>query len=115
MAHHDEVYTHRFQAGRRTYFIDVKQSPSGDRYLKMTERKKEDGRVFKYSVYVYEEDMNKFFHALEGAKEHFDLDLARPVEEENPYEAPQQESLPGEDLGLPCIDESDLPRNDDES
>ena len=82
MAHHEEVYTARFQAGRRTYFVDVKQTPSGDRYLKVTEKKKEDGRIDRFSVFIYEEDMAKFLHALEGAKDHFDLASARPVEPE---------------------------------
>jgi len=37
----EEVYSKSVKAGRRTYFFDVKESNSGDRYITITESRKE--------------------------------------------------------------------------
>lgn len=77
MAYHEEIETRRFQAGRRTYFVDVKETPGGERYLKITEKRKEDGDVSRFSVFVYEEDMPRFLEAVNDLAGHFDADRAR--------------------------------------
>ncbi len=87
--HHNEVHTEKFFAGRRTYYVDVKKTSTGDRYLKITEKRKEEGRVNRFSVFVYEEDMSKFLSALDGCKEHFDLtkSFVRNEEQNNEEES----------------------------
>lgn len=88
MVHHDEIHTERFQAGRRTYFLDVKVTGGGERYLKVTEKRKEDGKVTRFSVFVYEEDMPRFLDAVEAISDHFDLERGRgahPPEEDDAY------------------------------
>ena len=85
MAHHREIHTTRFQAGRRTYFLDVKVTPTGERYLKITEKRKEDGATTRFSVFVYEEDMPRFLAAVEDAKPHFDLERGRGMHADDTY------------------------------
>ena len=36
---HNEVHTEKFFAGRRTYYVDVKKTSTGDKYLKITEKR----------------------------------------------------------------------------
>lgn len=85
--HHNEVHTEKFFAGRRTYYVDVKKTSTGDKYLKITEKRKEEGRVDRFSVFIYEEDMSKFFNALDGCKDHFDLSKSFVPESQDDGEA----------------------------
>lgn len=68
----DEVYTQRVPAGRRTYYLDVKPTRSGDDfYITITERKRlRDGGQEKYKVFLYKEDFGKFVRALHDVMDH---------------------------------------------
>ena len=58
----DEVFSRRVRAGKRTYFIDVRATRSGeDYYLTITESKRlsETDRE-KYKIFLYKEDFEKF-------------------------------------------------------
>lgn len=70
----DEIYAKVIRAGRRTYFIDVKETKAGDYYLTITESKKftnEDGSFHfrKHKIYLYKEDFSEFQQALLDASE----------------------------------------------
>ena len=57
------------QAGKRTYFFDVKSTRSGDHYLTITESKKkfdQDGNFHfeKHKIFLYKEDFDKFKDGL---------------------------------------------------
>lgn len=61
----DSLYSKRVKAGRRVYFIDVKQNKKGDLYLAISEKRKEkDGSVKRTRVIVFEEDILKFEDAF---------------------------------------------------
>ncbi len=61
----DSLYSKRVKAGRRVYFIDVKQNKKGDLYLAISEKRKEkDGSVRRTRVIVFEEDILKFEDAF---------------------------------------------------
>jgi len=54
-----------FRAGKRTYFLDVKLSAQGAKYLRITESKKEgDGNFLKNNILIYEEDIPAFATAM---------------------------------------------------
>ena len=60
------------KAGRRTYFIDVKQSKTGSKYVKITESKRiGDGEFERHDVIIYEEDIDKIVVALDKVIHHF--------------------------------------------
>ncbi|MFY9419108.1 MAG: DUF3276 family protein [Bacteroidales bacterium] len=71
----EEVYSKSVKAGRRTYFFDVKESNSGDRYITITESRKEldeSTGQFGYKktkIFLYKEDMDKFARGLRYAIE----------------------------------------------
>ncbi|MEO0138666.1 MAG: DUF3276 family protein [candidate division WOR-3 bacterium] len=61
----DSLYSKRVKAGRRVYFIDVKQNKKGNLYLAISEKRKEkDGSIKRTRVIVFEEDILKFEDAF---------------------------------------------------
>jgi hypothetical protein len=65
----DEVFSRRVRAGKRTYFIDVRSTRSGeDFYLTITESKRSgDSEREKFKIFLYKEDFEKFRDALNEA------------------------------------------------
>jgi hypothetical protein len=66
----DEVFSTSVKAGKRTYFFDVRQMLSGDKYMTITESKRKfndgDGSFTyeKHKIFLYQEDHEKFVKAL---------------------------------------------------
>lgn len=81
-----EVYTRRVYAGKRTYFLDVKPTRSGDDFfVTITERKRlDDGGQEKYRIFLYKEDFGDFVRALHDVIHHI-----------------REKRLPGYDFDLP--------------
>jgi hypothetical protein len=65
-----EIYSKAIKAGKRTYFLDVKEMRSGDKYLIITESKRkaldENGRFIyeKHKIFLFKEDFEKFTRGL---------------------------------------------------
>lgn len=60
-----ELFSRQIPAGRRTYFIDLKESSAGKRYLKITESKHIDGDKFeRHQIMLPQEHADAFFEAL---------------------------------------------------
>lgn len=55
-----EIYSARVDTGRRTYFFDIKQSESGERYLLITESHLDDGNFRRHRVLIDEQDLPDF-------------------------------------------------------
>ena len=69
----DIIYSESVKAGKRIYYLDVKLSRNGDRYVSITESKKivEDESIDnprftfeKHKIFLYREDFEKFAAAL---------------------------------------------------
>lgn len=62
----EEILSRNIKAGKRTYFFDVKQTRNEDKYLVITESKKNfndnDGSFSyeKHKIFLYKEDYEKF-------------------------------------------------------
>ncbi|TAF67795.1 MAG: DUF3276 family protein [Cytophagales bacterium] len=54
------IYSEKISAGRRTYFLDVKETTDGSKYLKITETKHNKGERERNIVLVFEEDIYNF-------------------------------------------------------
>jgi hypothetical protein len=69
----DSVFSRTIKAGKRTYFIDVKQTKKNDFYLTITERKKKFNKdtgkfeIDKHRIFLYQEDFDKFIDGLNDA------------------------------------------------
>ncbi|MBD5397293.1 PUR family DNA/RNA-binding protein [bacterium] len=90
----EEVYSKAVKAGKRTYFMDVKETKSGERYLTITESKRlfdENLNKFvydKHKIFLYKEDFDNFVEGLQTVI-HFIQTGEVPVED----------TLSGESLG----------------
>ena len=62
------LFTEKVPAGKRTYFLDVKEDHRGSKILKITESRKNDGEFIRHSVMIFQEDFEKIFEAFEKAK-----------------------------------------------
>lgn len=84
----DEVFSKAVKAGKRTYFFDVKETKSGDKYLTITESKRkfsnEDGSFTyeKHKIFLYKEDHEKFVKALQGVISFIETGVEPIFEEE---------------------------------
>lgn len=71
----DEVFSLAVRAGKRTYFFDVKETRTEEKYLTITESKRrfsnEQGKFFyeKHKIFLYKEDFKKFVDGLTGVVE----------------------------------------------
>lgn len=63
-----DIFTEKVAAGKRTYFIDLKEKQNGDRVLKITESGKNEGEFIRSTVMIFQEDFEKFFTALDRVK-----------------------------------------------
>ena len=70
--HRDEIYSRRVPAGKRTYYLDVKTTRSGeDFFVTITESKRvSENRHEKHKVFLYKEDFGKFITALHDVVKH---------------------------------------------
>jgi len=67
-----EIESIKVAAGRRMYFIDVKEAKDGSRLLKLTEGKKlEDGSFDRHRLLIYQEDIHNVFEAIKSVMHHF--------------------------------------------
>lgn len=94
------LFSKTVKAGKRIYYIDVKQDRKGELYLSLTESKrlKEQGDavhpVFeKHKIFLYREDLNKFLaafseaanYAQSNASQHsYANDWSGPAQQEEP-------------------------------
>ena len=65
-----DLYSEKVPAGKRTYFIDLKEKYNGDRVVKITESRKNGDEFLRTTVLIFQEDFEKFFDALEKVKAH---------------------------------------------
>lgn len=72
-----DVYSEKVRAGKRTYFLDVKETRTNDFYLTITESKRRlngDGYE-KHKIFLYKEDFNKFLETLTKVINHVKTEI----------------------------------------
>jgi hypothetical protein len=72
MAQRGELFSTRANTPKRTYFFNVKENRTGDRFLNLVESRKRDstreGAGFeRQSLIVFDEDLDQFVAALDQA------------------------------------------------
>ncbi|MBQ6727197.1 MAG: DUF3276 family protein [Bacteroidales bacterium] len=69
----EELFSKVVKAGKRTYFFDVKETRAGDKFITITESRKnfddQTGRFYyeKSKMFLYPEDFEKFANGLNVA------------------------------------------------
>lgn len=59
-----EIFSEKVSAGRRTYFVDVKETVEGDRYLVISESQEKNGKFERSRVMIFEEHVWDVLRAL---------------------------------------------------
>ncbi|GHU87229.1 hypothetical protein FACS1894153_4740 [Bacteroidia bacterium] len=88
----EEIYSKAVKAGKRTYFLDVREMRSGEKYLIITESKRkfieETGKFIyeKHKIFLYKEDFEKFTKGLDQTINFINTGILPPAdpEEETP-------------------------------
>ncbi len=65
----EAIFSRSVKGGTRTYFIDVKKTVKGDKYLSICESKKVDGKWERNSVMFFGEAIPAIFQALREASQ----------------------------------------------
>lgn len=68
----EHIMTNTVKAGKRTYFIDVKETSTQDYFLTITESRKKTGgdgssSFERHKIFLYKEDFDKFLNGLTSA------------------------------------------------
>ena len=88
----EELFSKVVKAGKRTYFFDVKETRAGDKFITITESRKnfdeQTGRFYydKSKMFLYPEDFEKFANGLNVALKFVETGVApeEPEEEQQP-------------------------------
>ena len=75
------LYSEKVSAGKRTYFLDVKENHQGTQILKITESRKNGGEFIRSNIMIFQEDFDKLFDAIKSIKQYI---------EENPSSQPNK-------------------------
>lgn len=68
----DNLFTKSFKVGKRTYFMDIKQTKCGDKYLKISENKKVNSNTYnRHYILIFEEDIDIFREAVNTTLDQF--------------------------------------------
>jgi hypothetical protein len=59
-----EIFSEKVQAGRRTYFFDIKETCNGSRYMQLTESKIHEDTFVRHSILVFDDDISAFSEAF---------------------------------------------------
>ena len=65
----EALFSKSVKSGARTYFVDVKETVKGDKYLSICESKKVDGKWERNSVLFFGEAIPEIFQALREASQ----------------------------------------------
>lgn len=66
----EAVYSKQLNAGGKTYFFNIRETQSGDKYLQITEsRLKQDGERYRSNIVIFKEHFNEFRQALDETAE----------------------------------------------
>jgi len=72
-----EIFTEKISAGKRTYFVDVKETVGGDRYLVMSESRPKNGDFERSRIMIFQENVWPFLKVLGKASALFKKDTER--------------------------------------
>lgn len=90
----NRIFSKVVKAGKRTYFIDVRNTRGNDLYLTICESKRmfidgSDRPVFdKRKIHLYKEDFSKFAEALNEAIDHIRVNYPEIYNSENRFHKP---------------------------
>ena len=67
----EPIYSATIRSGKTTFFVDVKESKNGNKYLMITESRIKDGESERTSLRIFGETVAEFQKAIAEAAEAF--------------------------------------------
>lgn len=101
------IFSRAIRAGKRTYFFDVKQTRSDEKYLTITESKRrfsnDQGKFFyeKHKLFLYSEDFEKFMKGLHESINFIETgEIPVDFEDEDETKSPEENSEDNEGVSF---------------
>lgn len=66
----NSIFETRLEAGKRTYYFDVKEGPRGGLYLKLSEVTMKDGKEMRSRIFIYQDHAKEFLKSLDEVMEY---------------------------------------------
>lgn len=99
-----ELFSQKVRAESRTYFLDVKETRNGSKYLVISESRERGGNQERNRVWVFEEHLESFYAALTQVVDFLDLNpktsTVQSDEGQGQYSRSHKEWTPEEDEAL---------------
>jgi DNA-directed RNA polymerase specialized sigma24 family protein len=99
-----ELFSQKVRAESRTYFLDVKETRNGSKYLVISESRERGGNQERNRVWVFEEHLESFYAALTQVVDFLDLNpktsTAESDEGQGQYSRSHKQWTPEEDEAL---------------
>lgn len=99
----DIIFSKTIKAGKRIYYLDVKESRKGELFLVITESKqitvasgeKNEQQYEKHKIFLYREDFNNFFESLAQIVEYIEKNDTTPLRQNknNTDATPQKDTI----------------------
>ena len=71
----ESIYSKNIKAGNRTYFFDIRATKSNEKYIHITESRKENGEWIRNNIVVFHDHINEFFKVLDEIKKKITTDI----------------------------------------
>lgn len=65
----ETINSEKLIAGGKTYFFDIKETKSKEKYLQITETRLQDGERIKNSITIFQDHINEFHEMLNEISE----------------------------------------------
>lgn len=65
--HKEAIFSKMIKTRSRTYFLDVKESSTGNKYLTISETRKVDGEWQRNRIMIFDDNIPAFFQGLKEA------------------------------------------------
>lgn len=71
----ESIYSKKFKAGNRTYFFDIRITKSNEKYLHITESRKENEEWIRNNIVIFHDRIDEFFKVLDEIKKKIITDI----------------------------------------
>ena len=61
----ESIYSKNIKAGNRTYFFDIRVTKSNEKYLHITESRKENEEWIRNNIVIFHDHIDEFFKVLD--------------------------------------------------
>lgn len=71
----ESIYSKNIKAGNRTYFFDIRVTKSNEKYLHITESRKENEEWIRNNIVIFHDHIDEFFKVLDEIRKKIITDI----------------------------------------